>query len=135
MTESDWDYTDENGLKCLIELFQNETDELTWKTGELTHYQVRGYGYHIAYDLIRELHAQKAEIEAHSKVNLKLSIQSVRFADKHSELADKFAGQMTEIERYRSALQEISTLQAASPIDDAIEMADIATKALEDKKQ
>ena len=157
MTEADWEYTDEDGLKCSIVLFQNETDELTWKAGEITHEQVSGYGYQIAYDLIRELHAQKAEIEksnqlvldnaakllaqkaeieAHAKLNLKLSLQSLRFADKHSELADKFVDQKAEIERYRSALESIkeSHIYSHGPEHTQI-MSDIATKALEDKQQ
>ena len=136
MTELDWEYTDEDGLKCSIVLFQNETDELTWKAGEITHEQVSGYGYQIAYDLIRELHAQKAEIEAHAKLNLKLSLQSLSIADKYSELSDKFVGKLGEIERYRSALESIkeSHIYSHGPEHTQI-MSDIATKALEDKQQ
>ncbi|MBL4574452.1 MAG: hypothetical protein JKY86_15465 [Gammaproteobacteria bacterium] len=133
MTESDWEYTDEDGVKCGIELFPNESD-CYWQVGEITHDQVSGKAYQIAYDLLRELHAQKSVIDDQAEQNLRLSLQSSSIADKYSELSDKFVGKLGEIERYRSALQEISDHCQETHGDVRI-ISDIATKALEDKQQ
>ena len=61
MTDLDWEYTDEDEMKRLIMLFPDDSC-CYWRAGEITPENVDGYGYQLAYALLRELHAQKAEI-------------------------------------------------------------------------
>jgi len=186
MTELDWPYTDEDNIGCYIELFP-EDSRFDWDVGIISHKSEGGVSYQIAYDLIRELHAQKAEIATLESD----SDQIMKERDEAEEMADKLAYAIapveiigehsncnnprvnaleqidiqkaeierltvgwdqeqdhcvylnSQIERYRSALQEIRGVAVGAalngteamfnlPFDDVLKL---ATKALEDKQQ